>query len=226
MPTTTTPFQGDQKAPLVSPLAAAEAKLINRLLPHFPRWVHGHHLTLMTIIWSAGVIFAGWRAQESHHWLWLSSAMLFLQWFTDSFDGKLGKLRRVGIRRWGYFMDHFLDYVFMACVMGHYAFFVGDPAALWFLILVPLYGAFEAVSWLEYGATGTFRITYLFMGPTEIRLVFIGLNTAIIVWGTAWLAPALLPALIVLGLALCVVVYTTQRRVWAMDMTERADEAG
>lgn len=215
-------FKGDQKAPIVSPLARAEDRFIRFLLPHFPHWIQGNHLTMMTVPWSAGVVLAGWQARESVHWLWLSSLMLVLQWFTDSFDGRLGKLRRLGIRRWGYFMDHFLDYVFMACVMGHYAFFVGEPAATWFLLLVPLYGAFEAVSWLEYGATGSFRITYLYVGPTEIRLVFVIVNTAVIFGGSTWLEASIPYALAALFLGLCGVVFGTQRRIWAMDMAEKA----
>ena len=217
-------FTGDVKAPIVSPLAKAEDRFIQYWLPRFPTWVRGNHLTWMTLPWSAVVLLSGWLAQYSLHWLWLSSLMLALQWFTDSFDGKLGKLRGLGLRRWGYFMDHFLDYVFMACVMGHYGFLVSDHAVLWFLILVPLYGAFEVNSWLEFGATGTFRITYLFVGPTEIRLLFVAVNTAIIFAGSAWLEAVMPYALIVLAVMICVVVYGTQNRIWAMDMAEKAKQ--
>ena len=47
-------------------------------------------------------------------------------------------------------------------------------------------------SFLDYGATGSFKITHLGLGPTEIRLAFIGLNTALIVFGTRFLQVALL----------------------------------
>ena len=217
-------FTGDVKAPIVSPLAKAEDRFIQYWLPRFPAWVHGNHLTWMTLPWSAIVVLSGWLGQYSLHWLWLSSLMLVLQWFTDSFDGKLGKLRGLGLRRWGYFMDHFLDYVFMACVMGHYAFLVSDHAVVWFFILVPLYGAFEVNSWLEFGATGTFRITYLFVGPTEVRLLFVIINVAIIFVGTAWLEATMPYALTALTVMICVVVYGTQKRIWAMDMAEKAKQ--
>ena len=36
--------------------------------------------------------------------------------FTDSFDGALGRRRDTGIPKWGYYMDHLLDFVFMWCV--------------------------------------------------------------------------------------------------------------
>ena len=34
-------FKGDEKAPMRSPLARVEDRLIRRLLPHFPRWIQG-----------------------------------------------------------------------------------------------------------------------------------------------------------------------------------------
>lgn len=217
-----TPFTGDRKEPLVSPLAAIEDRFIRALLPRFPRWVRGDHLTWMTVAWSLGVVLAGWLARSDVRWLWLSSAMLVLQWFTDSFDGKLGKLRGLGLRRWGYFMDHFLDYVFMACVMGHYAFITQEPASTLFLILVPLYGGFEVNSWLEFGATGKFRITYGFVGPTEVRLIFVAVNTAIIFAGVGWLEAAMPYVLAVLAIGLIGIVHGTQRRIRAQDMAEKA----
>lgn len=217
-------FTGDRKVPLVSPTAAIEAKLINALLPHFPKWIQGNHLTWMTLLWSIGVILAGYLARINIHWLWLSSAMLFLQWFTDSFDGRLGKLRGLGAKRWGYYMDHFLDYIFMACVTGHYAFIMPNGDAIWFLLLVPLYAAFEVNAWLDFGATGEFRITYLFIGPTELRLIFILLNTAIIYTGVAWLITAMPWTLGVLCIALVGIVYRTQKRIWQMDMDAKGEE--
>ncbi len=45
-----------------------------------------------------------------------------LQWFTDSFDGALGRHRDTGIPRWGFYMDHFLDFVFMCPVFIGWSF--------------------------------------------------------------------------------------------------------
>ena len=89
-------FTGDRKAPMRSPLADLEHRLIEAWAPRFPRWIEGYHLTLLTIPWTLGLLAAGWLGRQSLQWLWLSSAMLFLQWFTDSFDGKLGRLRDTG----------------------------------------------------------------------------------------------------------------------------------
>ncbi|MCK5801760.1 MAG: hypothetical protein KAI66_02960 [Lentisphaeria bacterium] len=218
-------FTGDKHAPMKSPLAGPETRLINAWTPRFPRWIETYHLTMMTVAWSLLLLLAGWLAARTgcRHWLWLSSVMLALQWFTDAFDGSIGRYRDTGLRRWGFYMDHFLDYIFMACVFGHYAFLLPPPSASLVLVMVPVYGAFEVNSWLEYGATGEFHITYGGVGPTELRLVFILLNTVIIFAGTAWIAPVLPWALGASLAMLPVLVFKTQRKIWAMDMREKAE---
>jgi len=215
-------FTGDRKAPMRSPLAAAEKRLIQAWTPRFPGWLEGYHLTMCTTVWSAGLVLAGAMAPRNPHWLWLSSLMLVLQWFTDSFDGALGRRRDTGIPKWGFYMDHFLDYVFMACVFTHYAFLVNHDTRILLFVLALAYGGFEANSWLEFGATGQFRITYLGAGPTEVRVLFILVNAAIVCCGTAWLEAAVPWVLGVGVLMLVVVVSRTARRVWAIDMADKA----
>jgi hypothetical protein len=83
-------FGGDKKLPMRTLLAKYEKKFIDSNVSRFPRWIEGYHLTLMTIPLSAGLIVFGYLAKNNYAWLWLSSLMLFLQWFTDSFDGALG----------------------------------------------------------------------------------------------------------------------------------------
>lgn len=117
-------FGGDKKLPMNSLLARYERRLIDSNVHRFPDWLKGYHLTLTTFLWSIGLIIFGWLARNNnYYWLWGSSIMLFLQWFTDSFDGALGRYRDTGIPRWGYYMDHFLDFVFMSSVLIGYSFF-------------------------------------------------------------------------------------------------------
>lgn len=214
-------FKGDQKQPLRSPLAKGERRLIDHLIPRFPRWLQGYHLTLMTIIWSAGVILAGHLARQSPGWLWLASAMLFMQWFTDSFDGSLGKYRDTGIPKWGYYMDHLLDFGFMASIIVGYALMFDGRERTVFLILVPIVGGFIVNSYLSFAATSEFKITFLGVGPTEVRLLLIILNTAIIIFGTGFVKTALPYAPYVVGAGLVFVVYRTQRYIWSIDMEDK-----
>jgi phosphatidylglycerophosphate synthase len=204
-------FTGDRKEPLISPTAAIERRFVQWAVLRVPPWLGSQHLTMMTLGWSALVVLAGWMAgRQSLWWLWLSSLAIALQWLTDCLDGAVGRLREQGLKRWGYYMDHFLDYVFMACAMGHYAFLFGEPTRTLFLLLVPLYAGFEVNSWLEHGATGKFRITFGGVGPTEARLLLILVNAGIIIWGTVWLAAAL-PWFMGLELALLTWTVTSMR---------------
>jgi phosphatidylglycerophosphate synthase len=214
-------FKGDSKVPLKSPLAAVEQLVIKYLVPRFPGWIEGYQLTLSTILWCAGLLLSGYLARGNPGWLWLASAMLFLQWFTDSIDGALGKYRDFGIPKWGYYMDHLLDYFFMSAALGVYAvLFDGIDRAL-VLVLILLFGGFMVNSYLSFAATGEFKITFLGAGPTESRLALIILNTLVIIFGAGFVEQALPYALAVLGVVLIVVVYRTQRYIWRMDMADK-----
>ena len=217
-------FTGDKKLPMTTLLGPYERRLIDSNVHRFPKWIEGYHLTLMTIPWSAGTIAFGYLAavQDNLHWLWLSSLMLFLQWFTDCFDGAMGRYRDTGIPKWGYYMDHLLDYVFMTAIFIGYSFLLEGTAKQIIYCLVPVFGCFMVSSFLAFGATGEFMITYLKTGPTEIRIWFIVLNTVLIFFGTGWIEP-FLPY--ILGLSLVfffVVIYRTQKYIWDMDMNDKA----
>ena len=204
-------------------LARCEKVFIDWLVPKFPRWIEGYHLTLMTILWSAGLIGFGYMAKENLNWLWLSSLMLVLQWFTDCFDGALGKFRDTGIPKWGYFMDHFLDFVFMCSIFIGYSFLVNGTNKIFIFLLIPVFGSFMASSFLSFGATGEFKITYLGTGPTEIRFWFIVLNCALIFFGTAWIEKLLLYIFIVSLIALCAIIYRTQKYIWKIDRFDKSN---
>jgi phosphatidylglycerophosphate synthase len=210
------PFRGDQKVGL-SLLGKIEKRFIESTWRYFPKWIEGYHLTLTTIVWSIGTVLFGFLAQYNNHWLWGSSLMLLLQWFTDSFDGALGRNRDTGIPRWGYYMDHFLDYIFLCSILIGYAFIVNDQFNTQFFILA-VFGGFMFSSHLAFAANNELKIEYLKIGPTEIRLIFILINTAIIFFGRTHLAWTLPYILILSVCGLIYTVYETQKRIWKKDM--------
>src|SRR3989344_516396 len=91
-------------------------------LPKIPIWLGSHHLTLMTLIWSGLIVLSGFLAMRSLHWFWLSSVCILLQWVTDVLDGSIGRKRNTGLIRWGFYMDHFLDYIFLCSILASYIF--------------------------------------------------------------------------------------------------------
>ena len=215
-------FDGDKKVPMKSLLAKYERKFIDSNIEKFPAWLEGYHLTLITIPLSIGLIVFGYLASSNLNWLWLSSVVLFLQWFTDSFDGALGRHRDTGIPKWGFYMDHFLDFVFMSCVFLGYSFLFDGLNKVLMFFMVPAFGCLMVSSFLAFGATGQFKITYLRTGPTEIRAVFILLNCFIVIFGTGFLEKALIYIFIAFVSAMCVVVFRTQKYIWNIDMQNKA----
>jgi len=214
-------FAGDKKAPMQSPLAKIEKRFILANVKRVPKGLETYHLTLMTILWSGGMLVFGYLASCNIYWLWGSSAMIFLQWLTDCFDGAIGRHRDTGLIKWGFYMDHFLDFIFMGSLFGGYLFIVSDDKILWLLTIGFLYLALMASAWLDFAATNEFKITYLGLGPTEIRLLFVLLNTAMIIWGTSFFDQAL-PYLSGLFLiSLIAIVYKTQRAIWKIDMDKK-----
>ena len=217
-------FTGDKKVPLTSILAGPEKKFITWLTPKFPNYIEGYHLTMLTVPWSIGLVVFGLLASKySLHFLHLSSLMLFLQWFTDCFDGALGRYRDTGIPKWGFYMDHFLDFVFMSAVFIGWSFlFTGTNNILvWFLVLAM--GCLMVNSFLAFGATGEFKITYLRTGPTELRVAFIIVNTVIAFAGTEFLDKPLPYIFAAFVAGVIVVIFRTQRYIWQIDMQDVAD---
>jgi phosphatidylglycerophosphate synthase len=195
--------------------------MLRRLLPLVPRSIETYHLTLTTIVWSALVIVAGWFAYADIRWLWLASFAIALQYLTDLLDGAVGRARGTGLVKWGYYMDHFLDFVFLSAIVIGYALAFHERYVLLHLALLAVYGAFMMHAHLAFAATNEFRIAFSGVGPTEVRIAFILTNTLLIVFGKtylAWLIPWLIAAAL-LGLA--VVVLRTQRELWSIDMAAK-----
>ena len=89
----TNTFAGDKKKGQ-SLLGNVERRFINWGIPKVPKPIMSHHLTYVTIFWSAGTILFGWLATKDLVWLHGISVMVFGQWLTDSFDGTLGRPQR------------------------------------------------------------------------------------------------------------------------------------
>ena len=214
-------FGGDKKLPMRTLLAKYERKFIDKNVSKFPNWLQGYHLTLMTIPFSAAIIAFGCLAETNLNWLWMSSLMLFLQWFTDSFDGALGRYRDTGIPKWGFYMDHFLDFVFMSSVLVGYSFLFEGRSKELIYLLIPVSGCFVVSSYLAFGVTNEFKITYLWTGPTEMRIWFVILNCLMIKFGIRFVEKALTYILIGVVVSLCIIVYRTQKYIWKMEMGDR-----
>src|SRR5687767_1600676 len=102
--------------------------------------------------------------------LWVAVAALALNWFGDSLDGTLARVREQERPRYGFYVDHVLD------VLGMLFLFAGLCAGGF---MTPIIGASFLLAYylltveiaLATHAVGTFRISYWKMGPTELRIL-------------------------------------------------------
>jgi len=218
---TTQPFGGAGKVGQ-SFLSGPEKRLVARFVGCVPRGLETYHLTLLTVLWSGLILLFGWWARDDIRWLWLVSVMIVCQYVTDLFDGAVGRQRGTGLVKWGFFMDHFLDYIFLCALITAYYMVAPAGFAVWFMLLLGLTGAHMVHSFLAFAATNEFRIAFHGIGPTEMRMVFIGINTFIIYTWPKYYGVTI-PALTILVLAgLVGAVFLTQRRLWALDMAAKA----
>jgi archaetidylinositol phosphate synthase len=212
----TTEFGGASKVGQ-SILGPAERRFIDRYVPLIPARIRSWQLTMLTIVWSGANIGFALLARHHHAWLFAMSAMVVAQWFTDSFDGTLGKNRGEGLVKWGFVMDHFLDTIFAGSVVIGYSLIAPPSMSLLFQILLLVTLATMALSFLSFGATNEFQIAHFGLGPTEVRIGYVALNTIIYFAGVGVFtlgAPLMLIANV--GV-LIILAYRLQLRLWKLD---------
>lgn len=206
-------------------LSPLERRLASIVLPKIPAWLETHHLTMLTLVWSLLILAFSYLAATNIRWLWLVSVMIFLQYVTDHYDGKIGKYRNTGLVRWGYYMDHLLDYFFLSSVIIGYSFILPEKSRLQLLFTLAIFGAYDMSTFLAFAATDRLKISYLKFGPTEFRLALIVINALLILFGTRYMISGLkfVNAGAVLGL--CLLVYQTQKKIWHLDMQHKRAES-
>jgi archaetidylinositol phosphate synthase len=202
-------------------LTPFERRLAARVLPRIPSWLQTYHLTMMTLAWSSMILFFSYLAARNLRWLWGVSAMVALQYVTDHYDGKIGKYRGTGLVRWGYYMDHLLDYVFLCSVIIGYAFILPDRSRYQVLIMLAIFAGYEVSTFLAFAATDRLKISYLKFGPTEFRLALIVINALLVQYGTRQMINGLKYVNIGAAIGLALMIYRTHRVVWAQDMEQK-----
>lgn len=213
-------FQGDKKFGQ-SILHRQEEWLKEKLIPWVPRWIETNHLTLMSIFWSILVVAFSYLARTNVHWLWAVCAMIVAQYVTDLLDGAIGRLRNTGLVKWGFYMDHFLDFIFLCAMLIGYALLIPQAYRTNVFFIMTIFSGFMVHSFLSFAATNRFQIAYMGIGPTEIRIGFILANIGIIFAGTSIIVKVM-PYLVIIALfGLCVSVYRMQQELWKIDMAAK-----
>jgi phosphatidylglycerophosphate synthase len=151
-------------------LAAGEKRLLIALARRLPTFINSDHLSALALVsmLAAGPAFA----LIGQIW-WAAAAfiaLLALNWFGDSLDGTLARVRDQQRPKYGYYVDHVIDLAGTAALLfGMAASGLMTPAIAFALLAVYLMVAAE--SFLGTHALGVFRMSFAGVGPTELRLI-------------------------------------------------------
>ena len=164
-----------------SVLSKIEKRLLIWLAQRQPRWVKSDMLTFLGTI-GALIIAAGYvLSNKNINYLWLSSFGFIVNWYGDSLDGTLARVRHCQRPNYGYYLDHSVDAIneiFMFIGIGLSSFLDIRIAMAGLIIYFLLTINVSINAHLK----GEFRLTYAKMGPTEFRIIMIIINTLIIYW--------------------------------------------
>jgi archaetidylinositol phosphate synthase len=160
-------------------LAAIEKKALVWMAGRMPRWVNSDHLTALGFLALMGVAGAYYWARSSKAGFALATVLFVVNWFGDSLDGTLARVRNQQRPRYGFYIDHVLDTCGSVFVFGGLALsgYMSERVALallvaWLLMSIEVYLATYTL--------GTFHLSFAAFGPTEFRLLMIAGNIAVV----------------------------------------------
>lgn len=170
-----------------------EKKVLVWLARRMPGWVTSDMLTFVGFIGSC-IMATGYALSNLNlSWLWLASFGLVVNWFGDSLDGSLARVRNTQRKIYGFYIDHNVD------VINETIMFIGvgaSPMVNMSFAMFALVGYFmlSVFVYINCHLKGEMRLTYGGLGPTEFRLVLIVINTLYIYipWLSEWKKPVTL----------------------------------
>jgi phosphatidylglycerophosphate synthase len=168
---------------LTSVLAPAEKRVLMWMATRLPPWVSSDHLTGVALV---AMLFAGlsyWLARVTSAGLLLAVAGLAANWFGDSLDGTVARVRRHQRPRYGFYVDHIVDAVGAVFLLGGLG-LSGYMSPLVALALLAAYLLLLVETFLATYAVGTFTMSYFKIGPTELRILLAIGNVVLLVHPT------------------------------------------
>jgi phosphatidylglycerophosphate synthase len=151
-------------------LAGVEKTALIWMAQRLPRWVNSDHLTALgfAAILLAGVAYG--MAKRCPSALLVVVFALALNWFGDSLDGTLARVRNHQRPRYGFYVDHVLDMIGTFFLLGGLA-LSGCMNPLLALGMLAAYLCAAAEEFLATHVRRVFHLSFLGFGPTELRII-------------------------------------------------------
>jgi archaetidylinositol phosphate synthase len=159
--------------------ASIEKQVLHWLAERAPKWLTSDQLTVLGLSAQvgAGIFYA--LSRYNRYALLVVILCLVLNWLGDSLDGTLARVRQQQRPRFGFYVDHMVDVfgsVALMCGLGY-------SGLLHWQTAIAMLVAFLLLSSESYLATYTlscFQLSQGIFGPTEIRLLLIAGNLALL----------------------------------------------
>jgi phosphatidylglycerophosphate synthase len=150
--------------------AASEKKLLIWMARRLPAAVHSDHLSALGLasMVAVGVGFASMRLSPCGALIVVLG--LVANWFGDSLDGTVARVRGQERPRYGFYVDHVIDLAGSAALFAGLA-CSGLMAPVVAMAVLAGYLVVCAESFLATHVTGVFRMASYGFGPTELRIV-------------------------------------------------------
>jgi archaetidylinositol phosphate synthase len=165
-------------------LGPLERPALQWIAGHLPAWATPD---MMTVIGIAGalIIAVSYALTQFHPaFLWLATLGFIINWFGDSLDGTLARYRHIERPKYGFFIDHITDVLTeIIIVLGigltpYVSFMVASLACIAYITM-------SVLVYVRMNVMGEFKISYNKLGPTEVRVIVIILNTVMYFVGFA-----------------------------------------
>ncbi len=157
-------------------LGPLERPALRWLSAHMPAWVTPDICSGIGVFGAFLTLICYGLSNFDRNFLWLASFGYVVNWFGDSLDGTLARYRHIERPKYGFFIDHMLDaacqvMIFLGLGLTPYiSFNIACLALIAYLLL-------SVLVYVRLCVVGEFRISYGKMGPTEIRVIAILINT-------------------------------------------------
>ncbi|HUQ93625.1 MAG TPA: CDP-alcohol phosphatidyltransferase family protein, partial [Bryobacteraceae bacterium] len=157
-------------------LSGVEKRVLIWMAQRLPHAVNADHLTILGF---ASMILAGFSYGLAATWqpaILLVNVALALNWFGDSLDGTVARVRNKLRPRYGYYVDHLVDAMSAMFLFGGLAIsgYMSERVAVGMLLC---YLLLAIQSYLATHSLGVFSISWWKFSPTEMRILLAIGNT-------------------------------------------------
>lgn len=159
-------------------LAGFEQWILPRMATRLPLWMTPDKLTIVGLVASVGIGLGYLLTHNSLNWLWFASAMYIVNWWGDSLDGTVARVRKIQREKYGFYVDHQSDAIstlLIFCGLGL------SPLMRLEIALALIIGYFLLMIHVNLVTIvrDVFKISFGFFGPTEARIAMIAASIAV-----------------------------------------------